>query len=301
MRGSFRYFTLFMTLGDIEDIYVHQLPSFYEREEAKAIAAIAIEQVCQRSRSYMMLHKSEPITLIQETTLIRILDELRFGKPLQYVLGEADFFGLRFKVDSSVLIPRQETEELVDWVLTYLKEKKIARHLEEPVHILDIGTGSGCIPVTIKKNLPEAFVCGLDISLEAIRVAEQNARQLATEVRFIRGDILDGSLNLQPLQFHVIVSNPPYVTVGEKEQMLKNVLDYEPHAALFVPDDDPLVFYRRIADFSHKHLRPEGALFLEINENFGGETCRLLDEMGYHSQLRKDLKGKDRMVMAWLK
>lgn len=288
-----------MTFGDIETIYVNQLPSFYEKEEAKGIAALAVEHVCNVSRSYYMLHKSDTLTLVQETSLIRILDELRLGRPLQYVLEEADFFGLRFKVNSSVLIPRPETEELVHWVLTMVNERKKQGWSDGQVSVLDIGTGSGCIPVSIKKNLPEAEVSALDISNEAIETALRNAVMNGTEVRFVQGDILDDSFSLQPQSFTLITSNPPYVTNSEKDGMHKNVLDFEPHTALFVPDEDPLLFYRHIAEFSLKHLKPDGALFLEINESFGHETCSLLAEKGFKTELRQDLRGKDRMVMAW--
>ncbi len=288
-----------MTLGDIESIYINQLPAFYDKDEAKAIAALAVEHICHISKSYYMLHKSDMLTLMEETSLIRILDELRFGRPLQYVLEEADFFGLRFKVNSGVLIPRPETEELVHWVLTFVKGKNISGGLTDDLSILDIGTGSGCIPVALKKNLPGAFVCAVDISRDALATAMQNAVLNNTEVEFIHGDILDNSFNTGPLTFNLIVSNPPYVTLAEKGKMLQNVLEYEPHMALFVPEDDPLLFYRHIADFSLKHLRPEGSLFLEINEALGMETCELLGQKGFKTELRKDLRGKDRMVMAW--
>ncbi len=288
-----------MTFGDIETIFVSQLPSFYDKDEAKSIAALAVEHVCNVSKSYYMLHKNDHVTLVQETSLIRILDELRLGRPLQYVMEEADFFGLRFKVNSSVLIPRPETEELVHWVLTFIKEKKRLKGAEEALSVLDIGTGSGCIPVALKRNLPEAAICALDISSDALETAMANATLNGTEVRFVQGDILDSSFSLQPLTFSLITSKPPYVTGSEKKGMHKNVLDFEPHTALFVPDEDPLVFYRHIADFSLRHLDPEGSLFLEINEHFGAETCSLLEAKGFKTELKKDLRGKDRMVKAW--
>lgn len=287
-----------MTLGDIETIYVSQLPAFYEKDESRNIAAIAAEHVCNITRSYYMLHKSETLTLAQETSLIRILDELRLGRPLQYVLEEADFFGLRFKVNSSVLIPRPETEELVHWVLTSVNERKKQNLDTEHISILDIGTGSGCIPVALKKNVPEAEVSAIDISHGALETALKNSVMNGVEVRFIQGDILDDGFSLSS-RFNLITSNPPYVTDSERNSMQKNVLEFEPHTALFVPDDDPLLFYRHIADFSLKHLAGDGSLFLEINENFGPATCSLLKEKGFRTELRKDLRGKDRMVKAW--
>lgn len=289
-----------MTLGDIESIYINQLPSFYDKDEAKAIAALAVEHVCHLSRTYYLLHKNDPLTLMQETSLIRILDELRLGRPLQYVLEEADFFGLRFKVNSGVLIPRPETEELVHWILTVIGESKNADGLTGDFSILDIGTGSGCIPVALKKNLPQALVSATDISHEALETAMRNAVLNGTDIRFIYGDILDNTFSLQPSSFNLIVSNPPYIRPSERSGMHQNVLEYEPHTALFVPEDDPLLFYRHIADFSLKHLRPGGSLFLEINESLGLETCALLGQKGFETELKKDLRGKDRMVMAWI-
>lgn len=288
-----------MTLGDVESIFINQLPSFYEKDEAKAVAALAVEHVCHITRSYYMLHKSEPISLPEETSLIRILDELRFGRPLQYVLEEADFFGMRFKVNPSVLIPRQETEELVNWIITYVKELAVQMPETYTFSILDIGTGSGCIPVVLKKNLPDAVVCALDISEEALETAQRNAVLNETDVKFIKGDILDSLCSAGDCAFRIIVSNPPYITPGEKKLMHSNVLDFEPATALFVPEDDPLLFYRHIAAFSQKYLDPQGSLFLEINEMFGLQTCELLEQQGFSTELRKDLRGKDRMIRAW--
>ena len=288
-----------MTLAEIETIYLEQLPPMYERDEAKNIVALAIEHVCNLNRNYFMLHKSHEINMKDETALIRVLDELRFGIPLQYVLGEADFYGLKFKVDSSVLIPRPETEELVHWVLESVREEAETRN-SDSLHIIDIGTGSGCIPIAIKKNLPQADVCALDVSSSAIETAIQNAIQNQAEVHFFQADILNPTLNLLPLTFNIIVSNPPYVMDSEKKRMHQNVLEHEPHNALFVPDNNPLLFYRNIAHFSKKHLNQDGLLFLEINEGLGKETREMLQAEGFDSELRQDLQGKDRMIKAWI-
>lgn len=287
-----------MTLAEIETIYIAQLPPMYEKEEAKSLAALAIGDVCKISRSYLMLHKAKEITLKEETALIRILDELRMGRPLQYVLGEADFYGLRFSVNKDVLIPRPETEELVYWIISSIKED--GRNLTEDLRIVDIGTGSGCIPVALKKNLPEAEVCALDISFSAIETAIQNAVNNDTEVHFFQADILDPHLSLLPLTFEVIVSNPPYIRESEKAEMHKNVLDNEPYSALFVSDNDPLIFYKSIGNFARKHLSTGGALFLEINGELGAETADLLNGMGFETELRKDAQGKNRMIKAQL-
>ena len=282
-----------MTLADIEEIFLDQMPGFYERDEMKAIVTMAVQHVCGYSKAYFMLHKYTELTLIQETELIRILDELRFGKPVQQVLGEADFFGLRFKVNSSVLVPRPETEELVDWIVNSRKNESITAS-----NILDIGTGSGCIPIALKKNIPSSEVFGLDISQEALDIARQNCELNSVEVNLMLGDILDEALDIKHSMFDIIVSNPPYITESEKINMHQNVLQHEPHIALFVADENPLIFYDSIARFSRSHLSPQGYLFLEINESFGKETCALLSNMGFKTELRRDLQGKDRMIRA---
>jgi len=284
-----------MTIAEIESIYTDQLPPMYDRDEAKSIAQLAVQFVCNLSKSYVMLHKGHDLTLKEETSLIRVLDELRYGKPLQYVLGEADFYGMRFKVNSSVLIPRPETEELVFWALESVKESK-----ERSLNIIDLGTGTGCIPIALKKNLPGAEVCACDISQEAVDTAIQNAVLNQAEVHFFQADILKESFSLLPLTFNVIISNPPYITHKEKEEMHNNVLEHEPHTALFVPDDNPLLFYKHIADFAKKHLAEEGMLFLEINEALGHETRSMLVEKGFHAEIKTDLHGKERMIKAWL-
>jgi len=286
-----------MTIAEIESIYTDQLPPMYDRDEAKNIAHLAIQQTCDLSKTYVMLHRGHDLTLNQETALIRILDELRFGKPLQYVLGEAHFYGMRFKVNSSVLIPRPETEELVFWVLESFKDESKQRSL----NIIDLGTGTGCIPIAVKKNLPGAEVCACDISQEALDVAIQNAVLNQTEVHFFQADMLKDTFSLLPLTFNCIVSNPPYITEREKEAMHVNVLDHEPHTALFVPDKEPLLFYDKIADFASKHLAEKGLLFLEINESLGHQTKAMLEYKGFEAEVKTDLQGKDRMIKAWLR
>jgi len=284
-----------MTIGDIESIFTNQLPPMYDKEESKSLANLAIQHVCDLSKSYILLHKSHELTLVEETTLIRILDDLRFGTPLQYVVGEADFYGLKFKVNSSVLIPRSETEELVFWALDSAK-----RDADGDFNIIDLGTGSGCIPIAIKKNLPQAEVSACDISPEAIETAIGNAVLNQTEVHFFHADILSPKFSLLPLTFNIIISNPPYITDSEKRSMHKNVLEHEPHTALFVPDENPLLYYKSIADFALKHLSNKGFLFLEINEALGKETEKMLQNKGFRTEHRKDIHGKDRMIKAWL-
>jgi len=284
-----------MTIGEIEEIFIDQMPGFYDREEVKAIASLVVQDVCKVTKSFYMLHKNTDLTLAQEASVIRILDELRFGKPVQHVLEEANFYGLRFKVNSSVLVPRPETEELVDWVISSLKSNEGGS-----LRILDIGTGSGCIPVSLKKHLPVSEVFAIDISSEALDIARQNCMLNHVDVELIEGDIHNPALDAGGGVFNVIISNPPYVTEAEKQQMSKHVIDYEPHIALFVPDEDPLIFYRAIGEYALKHLEKGGILFLEINENLGNETILLLKDKGFYVELRKDLQGKDRMIKAWV-
>jgi release factor glutamine methyltransferase len=220
----------------------------------------------------------------------KALERLKNHEPIQYVLGKTEFFGLPFGVNSSVLVPRPETEELVQWLLeeSYMPGMRI----------LDVGTGSGCIAISIKKEWPEANVWGWDISTTALETANQNARLNQVDVHFEQQDILTLEWKA-PVRFHIIVSNPPYVRLLEKGQMDKNVLAYEPSTALFVPDNDALLFYRVIARFARKALEPGGLLFFEINQAFGAEVVGLLEGEGFREVvLRPDLSGRDRMIRA---
>ena len=219
------------------------------------------------------------------------LVELQQEKPIQYITGEAWFYGLRFEVNENTLIPRPETEELVEWIIESQKSKVQSQKLE----ILDIGTGSGCIPISLKANLPQANVSAIDVSEQALEVAKINAVSNNVEVNFIQANILEvEDLNQH---FDVIVSNPPYVRNLEKQEIKKNVLDYEPHLALFVEDTDALLFYRKIAQLALKNLSPNGLLFFEINQYLGNETVELLENLGFKNiELKKDIYGNDRMI-----
>jgi len=218
------------------------------------------------------------------------IERLKRYEPIQYVIGDTEFYGLEFKVNPSVLIPRPETEELVAWIIDEHKKK-------QQISILDIGTGSGCIAVALAKHLVNANVYALDVSLEALSLAKENALTNDVNVEFIEADILDW--NFGDLQFDVIVSNPPYVRELEKEAMSANVLDYEPHLALFVKDDDALLFYRTISKVANKILKLNGQLYFEINESLGKDTNDLLSNSGYSDvELKKDHFQKDRMIKA---
>ena len=220
-----------------------------------------------------------------------ILVELQQEKPIQYITREAWFYGLRFEVNENTLIPRPETEELVEWIIESQKSEVQSRKLE----ILDIGTGTGCIPISVKTNLPQANVSAIDVSEKALEVAKRNAASNKVEINFIQTNILE-VLDLNQ-NFDIIVSNPPYVRNLEKQEIKKNVLDYEPHLAIFVEDNDALLFYRKIAQLALKNLSPNGLLFFEINQYLGKETVGLLENLGFKNiELKKDMYGNDRMI-----
>ena len=216
-------------------------------------------------------------------------------KPIQHVLGYAWFYNMKFKVNEQVLIPRPETEELVEWIIQEIKSNKISN-----LQVLDIGTGSGCIPITLKKKLPQIVMSSIDISNEAINIAQANAKQLETEVTFVEMDFLNEQLTQELPKYDIIVSNPPYIKQSESNTMSKHVVAFEPAMALFVPDEDALLFYRKIAKFGLQHLNDNGFIYFEINETLGTEVIQLLLSKGYQSELRKDMQGKDRMIKAWL-
>jgi len=222
--------------------------------------------------------------------ILEVLDELKKGNPVQHVIGEADFMDMVFEVNAEVLIPRPETEELVHWIISNNKNNS--------PKILDVGTGSGCIAVSLAKYLSDAQVTALDVSENALKVAKLNAIKNSVNVDFINGNILELS-EIDGAHYDIIVSNPPYVREQEKQLMNRNVTDFEPHLALFVSDNDPLLFYRTIAQKSRNWLNPNGQLYFEINQAFGNEIKDLLISNGYSDvEIRKDINGKDRMAFG---
>ncbi|NIM33988.1 MAG: peptide chain release factor N(5)-glutamine methyltransferase [Hydrotalea flava] len=264
----------------------------YNDREAANIADMVIEAITGFNKINRIVHPEITLNQVQKAILQQYSDELAQYKPVQYVLKKAWFFGLPFFVNESVLIPRPETEELVAWLL------QEAKNIELPVSVLDIGCGSGCIPITIKHQRPDFNVIGVDISEKALSVAKQNAVTHQTNINFKTIDILN-TYNWSLLdRYDFIISNPPYIGWLEKKSMAKQVVEFEPHEALFVPDNDPLLFYKTIAQFSKSHLNPNGLLFLEVNENLALETEKELQVLGYTTFLRKDLQGKNRMLQA---
>jgi release factor glutamine methyltransferase len=268
-----------------------KLSPFYCKQEIESIRRLIFEKVLGLSGLQVHLNQHETISSANLAQITEITNRLTQFEPIQYILGETEFYGSKIKVNPAVLIPRPETEELVDWIIKDCHQLNPA--------ILDIGTGSGCIPISLVKNLTGSSVDGWDVSAEALIVAKENAAINHVEVDFVRVDVLNHDYPSYHRKYDIIVSNPPYVTRPELGHMLRNVIDYEPHIALFVEDSDPLVFYREIADLAVKQLKPEGKLYFEINERFGNEMTDLLAMKGFKNIiLKKDINGKERMIRA---
>jgi release factor glutamine methyltransferase len=285
-----------MTIQHAQEKAFLSLRSIYEEREAHAITDWLMEHLTGKKRIDRLIIKPTELTEEQEDLFLHHLTQLEIHKPIQYVLGEAWFKGLKFFVNQNVLIPRPETEELVEWVREAIQNSKFKIQ-----NIIDIGTGSGCIPISLKKIFPEISVFALEVSEGALEVAKRNASNLQAGIDLIHLDFLNEE-NWSSLQkFDIIVSNPPYIKSSERESMHRNVLDFEPSIALFVEEDDALIFYRKIADFAITHLNQKGMVFLEINEALGKEVVSLFEGKGYETCLRKDLQGKDRMLKVNLK
>ena len=282
-----------MRLNDIKQALKKQLSGQFESVELGPILSILIEHVTGWDQVQQVIHKDDLISAAQQLAFETAATALLAGRPIQYITGKTWFMGEPYIVNEQVLIPRPETEELVDWVIEYAAIKGKA------LRILDIGTGSGCIAIAIKKALPEAIVSAIDISTSAIKIAATNAAALKADIELIALDILNTAF--LPDQYEVIVSNPPYIPMQEMKNMELQVTDHEPNIALFVPDEDPLVFYKAIARLAKLHLSTNGQLFFEIHYDQGDAMIALLDDMHFHAELRTDLFGKDRMIRASLK
>lgn len=279
-----------MTVNEYKKRFLEVLPSFYDDMERLNLFYAAVESVMGFSRAHAVLNAEKEITEAKQEELEHFLNRLLRHEPVQYITGKAFFFGYEFKVLPATLIPRPETEELTAWIL---EEMRV--HPEKKWQVLDIGTGSGCIPITLKKEFPMAEVTGIDFSYEALEIARENARALNADVKFVQQDIL----KTQSLEkYDIIVSNPPYVRNQEKQEMNQNVLDHEPHTALFVDDGDPLVFYRKISGLASKSLAADGLLFFEINQYLGSEMETLVSGYFGEVELRKDFMQNDRMLKA---
>lgn len=282
-----------MRLAEIKQNIIKQLANSYENVELNSILSLLIEHITGWNQVQQVIHQNEEIVPEWEKDFQEGALALAQGKPIQYIIGKSWFLGNDFLVNESVLIPRPETEELVEWVTEY------AQIINKPLHIADIGTGSGCIAISLTLLLPDATVSGMDISEEALQVAQKNATALAARVDWVQQDILmSASL---PGNYDVIVSNPPYIPIREKATMQDQVIKHEPDIALFVTNEDPLIFYKMIARLGKQALNKNGQLFFEIHYDQGDALLKMLDEMNYHAELRQDMFGKDRMIRASLK
>jgi len=276
-------------LGELQSLMKKEQLELYHEEEAKGIVRGLFSYLTGLNASQMVLEKEKKLSESEIHFLQHSLKRLKQHEPLQYITGRAYFHDLEFKVNPSVLIPRPETEELVEWIFNRHKGT-------DKIKLLDIGTGSGCIAISLKKKIPELDVFAIDVSEEALEVARDNAASLDAELSFELLDILDVRARRSMPHFDIIVSNPPYVIPADKEKMLPNVSEHEPDLALFV-ENDPLVFYKEIIAFSKDHLSAGGSLFFECNEGNATEVEELLLQGGFQNiELRKDMQGKDRMV-----
>ncbi|MEL6304363.1 MAG: peptide chain release factor N(5)-glutamine methyltransferase [Bacteroidota bacterium] len=282
-----------MQLKEIKPLFHRELSSLYPSEEIDSFFFLSIEHFLNLPRFILALQPEYTLNKAEETPLFETLAKLKTNEPIQYILGEVEFMGLSLKVNPFVLIPRPETEELVQWILEAVKANS-----KETIKILDVGTGSGCISLSLAKNLPNAQLSALDVSKEAIKVAQENANSHQVKVSFQQADVLDKALKLDRT-FDIIVSNPPYVRSLEQKEMKQNVTAFEPQQALYVPDDNPLLFYKKINQLAKTHLTPEGMLFYEINQYLASEMEVLMEQDGFSGiEVRKDIFGNFRMLKA---
>ena len=280
-----------MELKEIKNIFHKELNELYPKEEIDSFFFLMIDHYLHLERFVLALQPDLVLSKEEEQPLFEGLTALAKQEPIQHILGVTTFMDMDFKVNEDVLIPRPETEELVRWIVEDVKTGEP----NKPLKILDIGTGSGCLAISLAVHLPAAKVFAIDISDKALTVAKQNSENLKADVTFIEADILNTEVLEQ--DFDIIVSNPPYVRMLEKEEMQQNVLGFEPHLALFVENDDPLIFYNKITSLAVTHLRQEGRLYFEINQYLGKEMQQLLEEYHFKNiELRKDMFGNDRMI-----
>jgi release factor glutamine methyltransferase len=272
--------------------FISKINDQSDQDEVASVGFRVFDKVFGLTRTEILGEKTVDVPVDISQQLNEIISRINTREPLQYILNEAYFYNRKFFVDSSVLIPRPETEELVNLVLQYCRKLNLLKP-----KVLDVGTGSGCIPITFSLEVPGSQVYGLDKSSDALTVAKRNVKDLEASVEFIEHDFLYEDLDLSALD--IIISNPPYIAYEEKEKMHSNVTDYEPHMALFVENNDPLIFYKAIAKASQKLLKPGGFVAVEINERFGMETQHLFATAGFvDTEIVKDISGKDRFVFA---
>lgn len=278
------------TISELQRKLVRDLSALFAENEAISVSTIVLDHL-NITREDILRNPNRIANNETQVEIKKIVDQLQQNKPIQYILGKTFFYDLEFKVNSEVLIPRPETEELTHYIIKENNKKN-------PV-ILDIGTGSGCIAIALSVNIPNSIVLGMDVNIDTLNVARENAFRNNSKVMFIHGNILNCKSLKGTKWIDLIVSNPPYVTLEDKKKMSSNVVDYEPERALFVPQNDPLLFYKHIIKFAEFNLSTNGEIWVEINENFGQETAKLFIEQGYENvDLRKDLQGKNRFIKA---
>jgi release factor glutamine methyltransferase len=283
-----------MTYSELKLLWRSKLETIYDQDECDNLFYLTCYHIKQWGRSRVLFEKDNHLTEEDERAFAEILKPLLTQKPIQYIFGETEFYQLKFKVDEDVLIPRPETEELVDWIVQDFMGKR-------NIKFLDIGTGSGCIAIALAKNMIHAQAYGMDISNQALTVAEINAHELNVDLHLLKADILEMTDVVVDENFNLIVSNPPYILKEEAKNMRQNVVAFEPHAALFVTDNDPLQFYKAIADFALLNLQKEGTIYFETHEDYNEKVKLMLQEKGFTSVItKKDLQNKPRFVKAVL-
>ena len=292
-----------LQLKDIKTIFYQELEALYPKTEVDAFFYRLIEHYLGVERFVLVLHPNYTVTREEEQPFFEALAQLKRERPLQYILGVAYFMDLKLKVDERVLIPRPETEELVQWIIEDIRNETLNNSClnAKPIRLLDIGTGSGCMAIALAKKLPEAKVYALDVSEKALEVARENAAWHGVDVTFLHGDLLHPKLELD-LEFDYVVSNPPYVREQEKAAIKNNVKQYEPAIALFVPDDNPLIYYKALATLARQYLTQNGTLYLEINQYLAKATQALLEAHNFSEiECRKDRFGNERMLKSKIK
>jgi release factor glutamine methyltransferase len=286
-----------MTIDDAYKALLDPLKNIYESREATNIADWVFESITGINRLKRLTNKTSEMDSSKSKLLDESLQRLLSHEPLQYVLNEAWFFKMKLFVNKEVLIPRPETEELVEWILDDIR--KHVRYQGADIHIVDIGTGSGCIAIALKKEIPGSTIYSIDISEPALRVARQNAEAHMVKIDFLQLNFLDESNWDKLNSFDIIVSNPPYIPEGEKIKLDKNVVMHEPHLALFVENTNPFIFYKKIIMFASEHLLPGGKVYVEVHEDYSGEVANLFLKENFKTHLKKDLHGRDRMICAF--
>jgi release factor glutamine methyltransferase len=285
-----------MTTAEIYNDFKNKLKTIYDDREADNVSDWVFENVTGLKKWERRENQNKEINETEFEKLKNYLEELLEHRPVQYILNEAWFYKMKFYVNEHVLIPRPETEELVEWVINDAKFERANN--SKQTNIIDIGTGSGCIPVSLKKELPESNVTAIDLSEKALLVAKKNAVQLDAAVDFFLIDFLKKEEWETLSEYDIIVSNPPYIPINEKEILAKNVTDFEPEIALFVDDNDPFIFYKNISKFAKSHLKENGKIYVEVHEEYASEVKNLFENAGFISEIKKDIYGKERMVKA---